>query len=108
MHPNRFTKILFPAVTTAVLVLSGCSSGPSDADIKAVVEKAMASNPIMKDMVTVETKKVGCAKEDKSSAYVCDVQVKSTTKVFGQEIKNEAVQKMRLIKTDDGWMAASL
>lgn len=107
MHYLAAKRIFLASMTGVLILLAGCAREPSDADIQGVVEKALAANPIMKGMMTVETKKVGCHKEDNGEGFLCDVQVKSTLKMGDREMANEAVQKIRMVKTDDGWMSGS-
>lgn len=89
------------------LLLVGCGGAPSDAEIKATVERQQAQD--LKNagaaagfLPTIKVlKKVGC-KEDGEKAYKCDLEIEAT------QMKNTqtGVVQMRFVKTSDGWMVS--
>lgn len=95
----------------AALLIAGCG-GPGDADIKAAIERSQAesNSPLrlidkaMKAKLTA-VKQIGCTRDKEGAAYVCDVQltVETTNPLSGKvDIKN-STDKLRLVKTDQGW-----
>lgn len=84
--------------TTVLLTLSlvACSSGPSDAEIKSLVQKEIA---LFGSMVKVtDVKKLGC-KADGDAAYKCDIEVQTAS----GDKKSTSAGPMRFIKTSAGW-----
>lgn len=96
----------------AVLPLGACSSGPSEGDMNAAVQKSVEENNKqmaalggmfggagrgMTDKLKVEApqvKKIGC-KEDGQNAYICDIEL--VTK------DGKKVTPARFVKASDGW-----
>ena len=93
-------KLKLKTITTTVLLalsLVACSSGPSDAEVKSLVQKEMARS--FGGMVKVtDVKKLGC-KADGDAAYKCDVEVQ----LASGEKKDTTAGPMRFIKTSAGW-----
>lgn len=109
------TLQIFGAIS-ALFVLSACSSGPSEGDIKAAIEHQVQSQlkvvqqftgvkpkDMDKDLMpqVKSVKKIGC-KEDGNNAFKCDVEVE----VAYMGSTNKAVRPMRFVKTSDGWQAS--
>ena len=95
------------------LALSACSSAPSEAEMRAALDKQLkAEMTVMEGVVgkkamdmskgmTPEIKsfrKIGC-KEDGEKAYRCDVEVEVSQ--LGNTSKR--AQPMRFVKGADGW-----
>ena len=115
MHLISRTLQILCAVA-APLVLSACSNGPSDSDIKAAIDRQVQSQlKTMQQFVggraadmtkgltpeVKSVKKIGC-KEDGSNAFKCDVEIE----VAHMGSTNKAVRPMRFVKTSDGWQAS--
>lgn len=102
MNSNFTTKIV--ATSFLALALSACSSGPSESDIKSVLEAGASEANAMGGSTfggykIHDVEKVGCEKvADK--AYVCDVKIESTAPFVG---KQNRTTKIRMVKTKDGW-----
>ncbi len=99
---------------TSTLLLAACSSGPSESDIKALLEaeldkmSSMVSEiggESMSDMLKVEIHDViihGC-EEERSDVYRCDVEVDATAPVLGRSVERSEIL---LAKSDNGWIQA--
>ena len=90
-------------------LLTACSSGPSEGDIKTALEQATnQSNAAMGQMLgkagtgmkteVLQVKKIGC-KED-GSAYLCDIEVRMKVPVVGEQ---STATKARFVKGSNGW-----
>lgn len=98
-------KISFVSVIFSCILLAGCGGAPSEAEIKATVERQQAQD--LKNAGTAAgllptikvLKKIGC-KEDGEKAYKCDLEVEVTQ----FEKTQTRVAPVRFVKTSDGWM----
>jgi len=95
------------------LLIAGCSSGPSDSEMKAALQKTAdatiaavmgtgAEAQKMGDMAKVEYKAVkglGC-KSDGDKSYRCDVQMEVSS-IAGVQSNTQSI---RFVKTDSGWV----
>lgn len=100
------------AIIAATLLVAACGS-PGDADIKAAIERSQAesNSPLrlldkaMKAKLT-GAKQSACNKE--GDAYACDVQltVETTNPFTGKVASTTTTEKLRLVKTDQGWTVA--
>ena len=94
------------------LLLAGCAAGPSDAEIKAAMEKSLSESlsPLrlldkaMSAKLTA-VKQIGCSKDKEGAAFVCDIQmtVETTNPLNGKVESKDSTDKLRLVKTDKGW-----
>lgn len=112
----------FVSISLLMAALSGCSSAPSDDDIKAVLqadqkqseaqaEALAAGGGLAADMVRqmvvqshveiVSARKLGC-KEDGEKAYRCDVEIEAQQ---GGKALKPAPVSLRLVKGSQGWSA---
>lgn len=92
-------KLNLKTITTTVLLtlsLVACSSGPSDAEIKSLVQKEMTST--FASIKVTNVKKLGC-KADRDAAYKCDIEVQMTN----GDKKTTTAGPMRFLKTSAGW-----
>ncbi len=95
--------ILVPVLSLTVMVLSGCTNGPSESDIEKAV-KAQANDPNISPMdkdllATIKVKKLGC-KED-VSGYICDIE--TDNEKVGHDGKKAHIFSARMIKGSAGW-----
>lgn len=108
-----------------VLLLAGCSSEPSASDITDALNRAIEmetqqlnqlsgafgggamKNPMTGMMPTEVTdlEKVSCEESGKK-AYVCNVRYTMVGGIFGKAGQTMAVP-LRVMQTDDGWMASA-
>jgi hypothetical protein len=107
----------FAAGTLAagLLVLAGCSGGPSDGEIQSALEKDLAANRspvgfIERALGTKVTsvKQTACVQEKEGGAWACDVKfsVETMNPLNGNKETSEGNDKVRLKKTDAGWAVA--
>lgn len=110
------------AVLAALLVLlaAGCSGEPSDADIRAALEKNIAANSeslnkttrmfggagqFLTDMIGKaeihSVKKIGCVAAKDAPGYVCDVELDMTVPLTGRK---KDMTSARFVKGPDGWV----
>jgi hypothetical protein len=104
-----------PLLTSSLIcavLLAGCAAGPSDAEIKAAIEKSLAESHSPLKLIDkamsarlTAVKQIGCSKDKEGAAYVCDVQltVETTNPLTGKVDSQEKTDKLRLVKTDKGW-----
>lgn len=109
------TLLCTPALIGLLFALIGCSSQPSENDIREAIEKnldesAMAAQSLggkaagdmaRKSNKLNSAKKVGC-KEDGEKAYRCDVEIDANTMIG--PIKR--TQNMRFVRGDSGWVVS--
>lgn len=117
-HPLRLDRfpLRTPAVLLASTVLLTACGGPSEADIKAAIDKNAAatvesSKRLAGDLgarlaegvlpKVQKVHKIGC-KDDGENAYRCDVELESTQ--LGSTSKE--VASLRLLKGSEGWILA--
>jgi hypothetical protein len=84
-----------------LLLLSGCSDGPSAGDIKAAIQRAA---PLLMgaSMVTIEdVSNVDCKEAQGKPGYVCSYTVTAFILALKQRITN--VFEGRFVKTENGW-----
>ncbi|SDU30461.1 hypothetical protein [Halopseudomonas salegens] len=107
-------KVIYGALLASTVLLSACSSGPSESDIKALLEAEMEKmsamigelgGDSMSDMLEVEIHKVTIhsCEEERSDVYRCDVEVDATAPVTGRSVERAEIV---LAKSDDGWIQA--
>jgi hypothetical protein len=93
-------------------LLAGCAAGPSDAEIKAAIEKSIAESHSPLKLIDMAmsakltaVKQIGCSKDKEGAAVVCDIQitVETTHPLTGKVEMKEGTDKLRLVKTDKGW-----
>lgn len=94
-------QVTHAAVLAAFALLAGCSSGPSQPEVEAAVQKAFGSAFMGVKLIEYSSiKKIGCTA--KEGGYVCDVEL--TMKAMGQQ--QTQMQRLRFVKGSDGWMVA--
>ncbi len=109
---------------SATVLLTACSSEPSDVDIKTAIQRQMDAEQktrvdaveaiagkelagmvvdMTKDMMVelVSTKKLGCKQAKEQAGYNCDVEIALKSKLTGEQ-KN--VVSQRFVKSDTGWV----
>lgn len=107
----------FAALSSLIftLLLAGCAVGPTDAEIKAALEKDLEASQsplrlIDKAMSARLTavKQIGCSKDKEGAAYVCDLQmtVETTNPLTGKVDSKDGTDKLRFVKTDKGWVVS--
>lgn len=108
-------KAIYGALLLAsTVLLSACSGGPSENDIKALLEaeldkmSAMVSElggDSMSDMLKVEIHNVTIhsCEEERNDVYRCDVEVDATAPVIGRSVERSEIL---LAKSDNGWIQA--
>ena len=92
-----------------VILISGCSSSPSNSDVQKAVQAEFAE---MNKMTTEmgmggssqlhSAKSLGCKKSTEGQGYICDVEMDVTIGLLGRKT---SVSPVRFIKTDNGWRA---
>jgi hypothetical protein len=96
-----FSTVLLAPV---LLLFTGCSSEPSEADMKKAYEAKLAQIKAIpnsnSDLKLYSVKKVACAKAEGNPGYNCDVEVDAEN--FKVRAKNTL--KARFVKGDDGWV----
>ena len=100
----NLSKILVPLIGLAVMLLSGCSSEPSESDIENAL-KAQAADPRFSTdakaiLATIKVKKLGC-KPDDVTGYICTIEEK--TEKAGFDGKKVRIERARMIKGSEGW-----
>ena len=115
------TSIQWAGVAVAALVLAGCSSEPSNADIEKAVQasvqqsqeamgKLADGNPQAAGMAKAfqakvhSVNKIGC-KSDGDKAYKCDVELDMETGLTGRKKQTVPV---RMVKGSEGWTMAGM
>ncbi len=115
------TNIQRAALAVAAVVLAGCASEPSNADIEKAVQasvqqsqeamdKLADGNPQAAEMAkSLQPKvhsvnKIGC-KSDGDKAYKCDVELDMETGLTGRKKQTVPV---RMVKGSDGWTMAGM
>ena len=88
-----------------MLLLAGCSSGPSDEDIRAALQPQLdALNQIAagtgERAELHSVKSLGCEKAKEGQGFICDVEADISRPMLGRA---KTVSQARFIKTDDGW-----
>lgn len=111
------TSLLAATAALTTLLLTGCGGAPSEAEMKAALERQTEAQVesagklfgntgagVMKDMLPEinSLKKIGC-QADGDKAYRCDVELEVTQ--FG--ITNKAPVNLRFVKASDGWSVAN-
>ncbi len=88
-------RVLVKSVAASMLgVLSACSTGPSEGDIKKAVEKSMMG--LGSEHMSI--KKLGC--ETSGNGYNCDVEMTMEVPLVG---KQTTVANLRFVKGSEGW-----
>lgn len=90
-----------------LLLLAGCTAGPSEQDIQqAVAGQYAALNGFMGNLTNGaamaelhSVEKVGCEKA-RDNVYVCDVVIDSTAPLVG---RSKTTQQLTMMRTRDGW-----
>lgn len=103
--PARSSSFL--ALSSLVLMLAGCSAEPSSSDVDKVVRSSIEQAARQMggfggfDKVQVhDVQKLGCKSEGSGAAFVCDVEVDSTSPAG---LRAKRVSQLRLVKGSDGW-----
>lgn len=120
VHPEKGAKtrrrpFAAGAAIAGLVLLAACSGAPSDGDIKAALERDLASSrsPLRFIELALGTrvtavKQSRCVCEQEGDAWVCDVRVtleRMNPLTGGKEI-SEGDDKLRLTKSDGGWALA--
>ncbi|MEH6499699.1 MAG: hypothetical protein V7751_09965 [Pseudoalteromonas distincta] len=98
----------------STLLLSACSSGPSEKDVKALLEAQMEQmsamlgelgGESMSGMLKVEIHDVTLhsCEEERTDVYRCDVEVDATAPVVGRSVQRSEIL---MAKSKDGWIQA--
>lgn len=100
-HKLNTTRIA--ATTLLVFLLGACSSGPSESEIKSLIERdikpAMEMGIFGLNKTTLnDVKKLAC-KADGDVAYKCDVELQ----ISAGGKKGNQVLPIRFVKTSTGW-----
>ena len=99
------------------LLLTGCSSGPSEAEIRTAIEQSLSSvnnavsgiaglagaNAKSLQAKVDDVKKIACKKVPKTASptYECEVQISMQLPILGQQSGTDLVT---LSKTSSGWI----
>jgi hypothetical protein len=108
------TPIAIPFLVLAMLTLAltGCSRGPSAAEVdQAVRAELEKTNSVMKQLGSMlfgeaggtqvhEVKRLDCAEARDAAGYNCDVEIDMTAPLVG---RSKSVASLRFVKTTDGW-----
>jgi outer membrane biogenesis lipoprotein LolB len=92
-------------LAAALLLLTGCSVEPSEADIKKAFETELSQIKGVQANLAPKLhglKKLSCTKAEGNPGYNCDVEL-DVENFLGQRQKNAV--KVRFVKSDDGWVA---
>ena len=108
----QIVKVLFLLLVVSQLV--ACSGEPTESDIAAAVTNQLKTQLkstggiFNEDDVSINSiKKIGCTEAKEKSGYHCDINVDIDIKMpFIGTQKQQGIQSLRLIKTDNGWEAA--
>lgn len=114
MNGIKMKKIKFISLGL-FLSLTGCSGGgePSESEISDALANLLrsqieASSDIFEeDDVNINSiRKVGCVELKETSGYNCDIEVDIDVDMpFVGKQKQQGIQTLRFIKTDQGWSA---
>ena len=96
------------------LLLSACSSGPSEDDVKTLLEAQMnqmsamlgeIGGESMSGMLKVDIHAVTIhsCEEQRTNVYLCDIDVDATTPIAGRSMQRSEVL---MAKSKDGWVPA--
>lgn len=105
-------KITLLSVLGFTVLLTACSSGPNDAEIKAALEAKSAEGSSALKAIGIDlgmkldnVKKIGCSKDKEGEAYVCDIEFTVTSKniLTGNTDSKQTTEKKRFVKTEAGW-----
>ncbi len=107
-------------LVAAVLLGAGCAMEPSEADIKAALEKDMAKSAESIDSAGKmfggagkaltdaigkpelhAVKKIGCAEAKDAPGFVCDIEVDMTSPLAG---RGKDMATARFVKGPEGWV----
>lgn len=94
----------------SLVLLTACSKGPSDSEVKAVLQAEVDKLANLTSFagldMKVELHKVtvhGC-EEARTDVYRCDVEVDSTAPIVGRSVERTNIM---LAKTGAGWIPAN-
>ena len=102
---NKLKLTATVATASLVFLLAACSSGPSESEIKSLVERDI--KPMMEMQLKLlggpktaltDVKKLGC-KADGDAAYKCDVELL----IASGDKKESKAMPIRFVKTSTGW-----
>ena len=116
-------KMLHAALAAALaLLLAGCLGEPSDADIRAALERNIAKNSeslnrttqmfggagqFLADMIGKaeihSVRKIDCVAAKDAPGYVCDIELDMTVPLTGRK---KDMTSARFVKGPDGWVVA--
>jgi hypothetical protein len=96
------TKISMLMIACASLLLTACSSAPSEGDMKEALDRTVEGMP---GMEFVEVESFGC-KSGEEDAYLCDVKVQFRTP-FTQGVQTRP-GRLRMVKVGDMWVATQV
>ncbi|ELG5501781.1 hypothetical protein INF40_02650 [Escherichia sp. DSM 109009] len=82
----------------ASMLLTGCNSEPSDADIRQAMQKLMTE---MHGTLN-SAKKLGCKDKDSDGSYTCSIEFDATMPIVGDRT---STLEFKFIKADDSWKA---
>ncbi len=96
------------------LLLSACSSGPSENDVKALLEAQMNQMSTMMGEIGGESMSgmlkvdihgvtIHSCEEQRTNVYLCDVDVDATRPIAGRSVQRSEVL---MAKSKDGWVPA--
>ena len=107
-------------LAAAVLLVAGCAMEPSEADIKAALEKDIAKSAESIDSAGKmfggagkaltdaigkpelhAVKKIGCAEAKDAPGFVCDIEVDMTSPLAG---RGKDMATARFVKGPEGWV----
>lgn len=104
----------FASLIASTLLLAACSSGPSESDIKSLLESEVKQlsdalgqmgGADMSDMLKVDihSVKIHSCEVVRDDVYNCDIEVDATAPVVGRSTDRSQIT---LAKSDDGWVQA--
>lgn len=104
------TKIILLAILFALFAaVTGCSSGPSEGDIRAALERESEETAAFiggknKDRMKTQihsVKIIGCKEAKDSTGFYCDYELDMTAPMFG---RHKGPTRDLFLKTDSGWV----
>lgn len=82
----------------ASIILTGCNSEPSDADISKAMQSFMSE---MHGSLN-SSKKLACKHEEGDGSYLCSVEFDAKLPIVGDRA---STMELKFIKSDDSWKA---
>ena len=104
----KIKTAIIAIVFASMSMIIGCSSGPSEGDIRVALEKendqvAAFVGGKNKDRMKPQihsVKMIGCKEADDSTGFYCDYELDISAPMFG---RHKGPTSDLFVKTDDGW-----